>query len=251
MGAWKKRPLDASIGLKLTRSVWLVPRGNSPLGLPQAILDCEVSDEEINMLEGAVGHPIDREHFWVIDKQIPRKYLGKNLTEAEYYVDAHNKFKDIGAPRALGNEPADGGAQKPGNDDKPANGGGKAAGSGGKPAGSGAQEPGRCGAQELAGIGRQPAGSGGSGSCGEPPAAAPATSPCPNPAGGGATPANGGAMPANGAEDSIGASLPDRPAKKPTKETLGEIRVKLEEAFRRGHYDSEDVRLLPRSRVDE
>ena len=47
-------------------------------------------------------------------------------------------------------------------------------------------------------------------------------------------------MLANGAEDSIGASPPDRPAKKSTRETLREIRVKLDEAFRRGHYDSDD-----------
>ena len=94
MEAWKKRRVDAKLGLKITRKVWLVPKANFPMGLPPAIQDDVVSADQIQLMDTMTGHPLDCENCYIIDRRQPIEGLGKSVNEAEYYVDSHSFYKD-------------------------------------------------------------------------------------------------------------------------------------------------------------
>ena len=94
MEAWKKRRVDASLGLKITRKVWLVPKANFPMGLPPAIQDDVVSADQRQLMDRMTGHPLDFEHCYIVDRRQPIEGLGKYVNEAEYYVDSHSFYKD-------------------------------------------------------------------------------------------------------------------------------------------------------------
>ena len=136
--AWKKRRLDVTAGLRFKRKVWLVPRENFPLGLPSAVKDAQLSPEQKEKMEQQTGYTIDDARCFLIDTCVDRGALGKNVEEAEYYVDAGTKFKDVGpGPRALDDAPSGSGSGLPSAAAKPADSGDKLADSGAKLADSG------------------------------------------------------------------------------------------------------------------
>ena len=245
--AWKKRRLDVTAGLRFKRGVWLVPRVNFPLGLPPAVNDAQLSPEQRVAMEQQTGYKIDDACCFLIDTCIDRGALGKNVEEAEYYVDAGTKLKDVGpGPRALDDAPSGSGsgllaaAAKPADSgDKPADSGVKLADSGVKLADSGAMLADSGGVILAADSGVKLADSGGvmladsgvkSASSG-------------GPLGDSGEPVAVDLLPptAAGSSAEVSSTPPEKKLGQTLKEAFFVIKQKLTEAFTNGHYWSDDV----------
>ena len=217
--AWKKRRLDVKAGVTFKRSMWLVPRANFPLGLPPALKEAQVSQEQKVAMEQQTGHKIDDSVCFLIDQCVERGLLGMNVEEAVYYIDAGTKFKDVGVPRSVGDEsPGDGAGL-------PAESGVELADGGNKPAGSGAESANSGG----------PLGGGGA------PGGTRAASDLPPTAAAGisTTAANSGAQQLGNGGSEVSSTPPEK-LRQSSREAMAHIRTKLEEAFANGHYWSDD-----------
>ena len=65
---------------------WAVPKKNFPGGLPDRMKEAQILDEELFEMEAASGASmtIDKSQYYILDKQIERAGLGKNVTSIKF-----------------------------------------------------------------------------------------------------------------------------------------------------------------------
>jgi hypothetical protein len=101
MQAWKKQRLDVTTGVRYKQEFWMVPWVNFPAGLPRAVKDLVVSEEELASMRDTSGHAINPGQHWLVDTECKREGLGRRVTTVECFIDASTKFKNVGHPKDL------------------------------------------------------------------------------------------------------------------------------------------------------
>ena len=81
------------IGASAETKHWAVPKANFPAGLPQDIEDAIVDEEQLAELEAMGGDStrIDPNTYYVIDKVIDRKRLGKGVVTLKFFTGGNTK----------------------------------------------------------------------------------------------------------------------------------------------------------------
>ena len=90
------RKTDVATGASSRLQYWGVPKRNFPNGLPEAMRDAEVSGGDLEALAAANGGEIDTQAYYVVDQQVERRMLGKDVRVFETCVNITTKVRIIG-----------------------------------------------------------------------------------------------------------------------------------------------------------
>ena len=83
----KSAQQNITTGAKAETKYWGVPKCNFPNGLPEDIESAVVDENTLAEMEAQSGQmQMDPEFYWVVDKMIDRKLLGKNVVTLKFYT---------------------------------------------------------------------------------------------------------------------------------------------------------------------
>ena len=76
---------------------WAVPKKHFPGGLPDCMKEAQILDEELFEMEAASGASmtIDKSQYYILDKQIERAGLGKNVSCIKFYNGSRVKCPTV------------------------------------------------------------------------------------------------------------------------------------------------------------
>ena len=83
-------------GAKNVVEYWAVPRANFPTGLPRAIADAEVSEDQLKQVKSMSGPELHFDHdgHFLIDCMIPRTSLGRGVFVVRFFVSVARPSED-------------------------------------------------------------------------------------------------------------------------------------------------------------
>ena len=80
-------------GATVLTQFWAVPKENFKAGLPDELVDSLVDPEKLQSLELVGGGAIDKDMYHIIDQQVQRHELGKNVLTLQSYVQSSTSYR--------------------------------------------------------------------------------------------------------------------------------------------------------------
>ena len=77
---------DVGSGPEVITPFWAVPKVNFPKGLPHDVAQFLVDEETLENMQLRSGGTIDRETYFIVDQEVQRQGLGRNVGSLELYV---------------------------------------------------------------------------------------------------------------------------------------------------------------------
>ena len=88
---WERRKTNVEHGARSVLEYWGVPKENFPDGLPEEIKGSVVTERDLDEAELVGGGRVDHDRYFVVDCEVSRNLLKKNVRILKFYTGSQTK----------------------------------------------------------------------------------------------------------------------------------------------------------------